>query len=174
MTGHRSSRLVIGLGSPNGDDQAGWHVIDRLKTQVPQSCQLRRAKVPHELLDWIDDVDEVIIVDACQADSQIEGGNAALQYHLQVENGSIELHSDSVDDAVALPSIRSSNTHQMDLGSVLRLACRLKQQPPQFTLWTIPGQAFGPADSISPQCSAEVGRCADQIVIAIRKASTAR
>ncbi len=68
-----SATLVVGIGSPHGDDQAGWRVIDLLAQSMPGHCQLCRAKVPHELLDGLGDVQRMHVVDACATAGTTEG-----------------------------------------------------------------------------------------------------
>ncbi|MDR3636374.1 MAG: hydrogenase maturation protease [Isosphaeraceae bacterium] len=54
--------LVIGLGSPHGDDQAGWALVDRLEQRGMMSAQRVRDGV--ELLAALEGHDDVILVDA--------------------------------------------------------------------------------------------------------------
>ncbi len=61
---HVGPVIVIGIGSPHGDDRAGWEVIDRLHDVVPQRIVLRKASVPHDLLDWLDVTTETHLIDA--------------------------------------------------------------------------------------------------------------
>ncbi len=59
-----TQRLVAGLGSPHGDDQLGWLVIDELlRSRIP-GVAVRKLATPHELLDHLQDVAELIVCDA--------------------------------------------------------------------------------------------------------------
>ena len=48
------NRLVVAIGSPHGDDRAGWTAIELLQSRNLDNVELRQAKVPHDLVNWID------------------------------------------------------------------------------------------------------------------------
>ena len=66
--------LVAGLGSPHGDDQAGWLVAERVGEQFRShpDVVVRRAIIPLDLLDWLEDVDVLHICDACETTQRHE------------------------------------------------------------------------------------------------------
>jgi hydrogenase maturation protease len=152
--------MVVGIGSPNGDDKAGWRVIDLLSPRVADVCQLRRAKVPHELIDWIDDIDVLHVVDACEAD---ESHCRVLRYQVAADNHDISLLSTQNGQIATLPRLRSGNTHQMDFSSVVQLARQLKKLPDDVTVWTVPGREFGPGEAVHPDCEVQIRCCADML-----------
>lgn len=57
---------IIGLGSPQGDDQFGWRVLELLQQEtVPSSVELVVLDRPGtRLLSMLQDVDKVLLVDA--------------------------------------------------------------------------------------------------------------
>ena len=58
--------LVAGIGSPHGDDQAGWLVADRLTRELHRDdVAVRKATSPTELLNWLDGTERLIVCDAC-------------------------------------------------------------------------------------------------------------
>jgi hydrogenase maturation protease len=61
---HRRPLLVAGLGSPHGDDQLGWVVIDRLRPRLPAGVSTSKVLGGLELLECLEGQDEVIVVDA--------------------------------------------------------------------------------------------------------------
>lgn len=140
---HRS--LVVGIGSAHGDDQAGWQLIDALKARKLASSQLRKASVPHHLMDWLADCDSLHVVDAW------EGDGAVLR--LDVSGGCITCSRKT----------RSSNSHQLSIGGVIELADSLGLLPERVMLWAIPGQAFGPNGEIGDRCMQQVELCANRI-----------
>lgn len=161
--------LVAGIGSPHGDDRAGWFVIDRLGGSVTESCSLRKIKVPHELLDYIDQVDVLHLVDAYAAESS---GSRIVRYELTggVESPSelrFELAGDpseAVGNSTAVAANpRSDTSHHIDLVSVLRLMGQLKRLPRRVTLWAVPGKRFEADVSLSAACEAGAIRCAKTI-----------
>ncbi|MGI9427921.1 MAG: hypothetical protein ACR2NM_04645, partial [Bythopirellula sp.] len=59
--------LIVGIGSPHGDDQAGWLVAERLATDLDHdNIAVRKATSPVQLLDWLDSIDRLVVCDACR------------------------------------------------------------------------------------------------------------
>lgn len=137
--------LVVGIGSAHGDDQAGWQVIDILAARKLTSARLRKAAVPHDLIDWIDDCHALHIVDAC--DSQ----QALLRCPLLDGQFSIATRT------------RSRSSHQFGIADVLHLAQSLQLLPEHVVLWAIPAGVFLPDREISDCCARQVVGCADRI-----------
>lgn len=119
--------LILGIGSPHGDDRAGWAAIDLLSELLPKPTSLRKAIVPHEILDWLEpDVQTHVIDAACSGEPSV---------------GRYEFFCNGTDlqsTHVSMPALRSQTTHQLDLMSTLQLAAVLQRLPRQFVLWTIP------------------------------------
>jgi len=89
---------IIGIGSPFGDDQLGWHIVDALERDscLPASWQsiyfIKADRPGINLLELMRDGDTVIIVDAMKsgapagtvrrfAASEIEEMNAPVSSH---------------------------------------------------------------------------------------------
>ena len=139
----RSLPLIIGIGSPHGNDQVGWEVIEQL-TSHADSCRLgefRKAAVPHDLLDWIVAERTVHIVDALASDASeplrltiAHDSHGSLQASFRDE--------EDIEHYCAFPRLQSNSTHHFDLLSVLQLAHALGNLPKQLVLWAVPiGQA---------------------------------
>ena len=110
---------VIGLGSPFGDDQAGWCVIDALRSRGLSGIDLIALDRPgHSLITWLTDVDWLILVDAVSSDTPL---------------GSVmRLDPESLDEA---PSGISS--HGLHIAEALRLAATLDCLPSRVDLYGI-------------------------------------
>lgn len=135
----RSLPLIIGIGSPHGNDQIGWKVIEQLTSQA-NSCWLgefRKAAVPHDLLDWLAAERPVHIVDALASDA-----NAPLRLTIAYDaQGSLQASFQDEEDIernCVFPHLQSNSTHHFDLLSVLQLANALGNLPTQLVLWAIP------------------------------------
>ncbi len=131
--------LVIGIGSPHGDDRAGWEVVERLSA-LDLSCsphRLRKAAVPHDALDWFDPQTPTHVVDAIASQS-----DRLLRFELARDSqGDLQTLLTDQDEgprSVAFPALRSHSTHQFDLRSVLELAAALNTLPQCIVLWAIP------------------------------------
>lgn len=136
--------LVVGIGSPHGDDQAGWLLIERLAKEVDQAY-LRKASVPHNLIDWTDGCDALHIVDAC------DSGRHVMRIEL-----SDETHLDQIDKLM-----HGHSSHHFGISQVIELGRLLEKLPRRIVVWAIPGESFGPGQTVSDLCQQQIDRCAD-------------
>ncbi len=141
-------RLVVGIGSPHGDDRAGWTAIEQLQSRNFDDVELRQAKVPHDLVNWIDACTEVHIIDCCR----IENAASILRR--------FEWLDTPIDRGL---NLRSVGSHQIDIVSVLELVACLNRLPVHIVLWAIPGQCFDPIGALSGNCSAAIAECVERI-----------
>ena len=77
--------LIVGFGSPHGDDQLGWHVIDILQQQInTENTKISVFKSKGNSMDWmssIDDAEQIILVDAV-----ISGSDVGTLHYFFIEN----------------------------------------------------------------------------------------
>lgn len=140
--------LVVGLGSPHGDDQAGWLVVSELAHRLcdkSASLLCRLAKSPCDMLDWFDDATRVIVLDACESAAQL---------------GELRCWHWPAEDIVRT---RSSSSHQLGLCEVLELATTLGRLPVQVEIRTIGSGAFMPGTAPSSLVSDACQRLAQQL-----------
>ncbi len=110
---------VFGLGSPLGDDQAGWLVVQQLITLGLTQAMISRN--PYELLDQLVECTHAVIVDATLSDAPNNVG------HVE--------HFFWPD-----PRLRSGtkySTHGMDLVQILNMAAGLGKLPPKVEIYTV-------------------------------------
>lgn len=131
MSAHVDRTLVVAIGSSHGDDQAAWHVADLLASILPVDVPVRKASVPLNMIDWLDEIDQLYIIDACEG-----GGDCADLLRIRWP---ADLES----------MFRAAGTHDFDVPAVLYLAESLNRLPPYITLWGIVGESFAPHDEIS-------------------------
>ena len=65
---------ILGIGSPSGDDQAGWLVVDALLASDVQSTEIDIQKLDRPgacLISLLDDADWVILIDAMQSNESV-------------------------------------------------------------------------------------------------------
>ena len=136
----RQSRMLVGIGSPHGDDQAGWLVAFELNRRLPDHTELdgqawkcRMAKTPSDLLDWLDDVTHLIVCDCCESPMEI---------------GALHRWRWPADRFLRT---RSSSSHQLSLSNVLDLASSLGRLPSLVEIRTIGGAHFTPGTEPSAQ-----------------------
>ena len=64
----RCAVRVVGLGSPHGDDQAGWRLADWLQQRtMPEGVEVVVASDVPDLLELCDGCQTMILVDACRS-----------------------------------------------------------------------------------------------------------
>src|SRR5579885_1569269 len=98
MTG----RLIVGLGSPHGDDQAGWRVISALHARGFPVTSARAASTPADIWNWCRSDHDLTICDA-NADGHPAGTLRSIVWPTE-----------------ALPT-HSHGTHSLPLGTILEL-----------------------------------------------------
>ena len=125
-----SQPLFLGLGSPHGDDQAGWLVIDRLHRCGVPAADAVALSSPDEI--WHQSIQgrDLILCDA--ADDPGRAGTIC-RWHWP---------------GVRLPECRHG-THDFPLGEVLSLGQLLGLCPAEVVLWTISGSRFTADDELS-------------------------
>ena len=102
--------LVVGIGSPHGDDQAGWLVVERLRDLLPKSsAEFHVAQSPTDLLNWLEDHETLFLVDAIEAADRSE----PLSFEFASDNEpACQKRSDSVGNKLTLKEGRTSRgTH---------------------------------------------------------------
>jgi len=139
--------LIVGIGSPHGDDQLGWIVVDELEVRLRERStpptwaprpwwETRRAAAPVDLLDWLPGPSRLILVDACESAGQAEPWRRL-----------------AGADIASAPT-RAAAGHLLGLPTVLDLARNLQRLPDRVELWAIRGESFGPGSSPSEQAVA--------------------
>jgi hydrogenase maturation protease len=170
--------LIAGLGSPHGDDQAGWLVVEKLaiECQDDPDIMVRRASIPLDLLDWMEGVDVLHICDACEAtESQVklhrieyraETDELASQGREAADSSTVNAVNQGTNiprSPLNLHSLRSRGTHDFGLPEVLRLAEATNLLPERVIIWAIGGKRFGPEAAIGDVCRDAVQEAANQI-----------
>lgn len=125
---------VIGLGSPHGDDQAGWQVIRSLEQlDLPDNVELLSLDRPGPaLISYLEDTERVILIDACDAGW---AAGTVQELSLQTLLDCAELHSGS--------------SHQLGVAETLMLSHTLNTQLPDITLYAIQLEELSPFSPIS-------------------------
>jgi hydrogenase maturation protease len=135
--------LIVGLGSPHGDDQVGWRVAEALRPHVAHlsGVAVRTAAVPLDLLDWLEGVDSLHICDAC-CSAQPPGTLHRLT--LRGPGGDNEPSG----GAIELATLRCGGSHDFGLPAVLELAERLDCLPERVVVHAVSGCRFDPGDDM--------------------------
>jgi hydrogenase maturation protease len=115
---------VIGIGSPAGEDQAGWRVVDALRSsgvldQLPRAVDTVSLDRPGaRLVHHLAGADTVILIDA------IKSGSAPGTIH-------------RIDDIARLDGDRALSSHGFGLAAALGLAHALGGLPASLILYGV-------------------------------------
>ncbi len=145
--------LIVGIGSPHGDDQAGWLVAERLSDGIRrEDVVVQIADTPARMLDWTDGVARLIVCDACRG----SGEPGSLRRWTWPE----------------LPSFSggAGGTHDLSLIQTLHIAQQLGRLPHDVVVWTIEVAHTSPMADVS----IEVQGTVEQLVQRIMAGLTAR
>lgn len=142
---------VIGLGSPFGDDRAGWELTEALRGRVPAAVDLVALDRPGAaLVNWMQGVDWLVLVDAYLAPAE-------LGRFRHVDPGT-------------LPSQGAAwSSHGLDLPATLALAGQLDSLPARLDLYAIAIDDPG-AGERSAAVSAAVRDLAERLAAKLRPA----
>lgn len=151
--------LMVGLGSPHGDDQLGWLVAAQLQQRLRESAgttvdvvEVRRAAVPLDLLDWLEQVRQLHVCDACQrTDGTLDRvpPREPVVHRLPWSHGVADQPQPTALSTTVLSRLRCQGTHDFGLVQTLQLAERVGRLPSQVTVWAVEGQAFAPGEPLS-------------------------
>ena len=145
---------ILGIGSPSGDDQAGWLVVDALRAaglgNAPEWIIDKLDRPGANLIPLLQDADHVILVDAMQ------GGGAAGTFR----------HFDRADWP-AYPG--GLSTHGFGVLGALGLARELGSLPPRLDLYGIEIASALPGEEAGHDVQAAAQRLAAMIASILKK-----
>lgn len=146
MTADGAGLCFVGIGSPHGDDLAGWRVAAGLRERNLSGWDVHMAASPIDLLDWVRPDRPLWVADACRGD------RAAREW--QVWRWPTE----------ELRVTWGGGTHDFSLPGVLSLGQRLGRLPNDVRLWGIWGGDFGVEGTPGDQLGRVVGEVVEEIV----------
>ena len=153
--------LIVGIGSAHGDDQAGWLVADKLERRIPNGSfiSVRKAGVPLDLLDWLENVNVLHLIDAYDVDGCLENLR-----RFRWLNGQMICHSNNSPEDSVPNQQTARSSHGFSVPDVLRLAEKTGLLPERIVIWAIPGSHFQPGARMSEQCLNNICKAATEIV----------
>jgi hydrogenase maturation protease len=137
--------LVVGIGSPHGDDRVGWVIAERIAELVGHRFDVRCARSPAELLDWLEGVVELHVCDAFTRHTEVGAAQCW------------DWPSPEIEGALF------HGSHDFSLPAALALAEQLGRLPARVRIWGIAiGEGRG-GDSMSLAVRAAVPEIVDRI-----------
>jgi hydrogenase maturation protease len=138
--------IVVGLGSPHGDDQIGWRVAEEIGARLEEDVEVRCLTVPIDLTHALDGFQTAILVDACR-----RRGDGPRIVRWQWPSPEIAL-------------IRASGTHAFGLPDTLAMMERLGCLSCEVIVWGIAGEGFAPGAELSEALRQAIPEFAEQII----------
>lgn len=138
--------IVVGLGSPHGDDQIGWRVAEEIEGRLTPEVDVRCLTVPIDLTHALDGYQKAILIDACRP-----RGDSPRITRWQWPSPEIAL-------------IRASGTHAFGLPETLAMMERLGSLPGDVIIWGIAGEDFAPGTELSESLRLAIPEFVEQII----------
>jgi hydrogenase maturation protease len=148
--------VIAGFGSPHGDDQAGWQVVDLLAGRAAVRASAVKINVGTQLLDALDGCSKLFVVDACRGSQQI-GAITRLEW-----------------PDPRIRQFHNHSTHGVGLCNALELADKLKLLPQCVEIFGIETGSHLPMDDVSPEVKQAVTKLEQIIVDEISRHPDAR
>lgn len=147
---------IVGLGSPFGDDRAGWEVVSRLRQVLPGGACADATSDPFVVAYEPAGEELLIVVDACYG-----AGSPGSVHRLEWPDSRLGIEG-------------SVSSHGGQLASALELARVLGRLPRQVIVFAIEGESAGPAAGLSPAVEAAVPDVVARVLAELALQGTAR
>lgn len=150
--------LIVGIGSPHGDDAVGWVIVDRLAGRIPDCVRAVPIGEPTQMLPHLSGCRRLWIVDACRGDAPA-GTIRRFQWPQVQPLGQ---------------SPRGRSTHALGVGETLRLAESLGRLPAKVAIYAVEiSDATLPGDDISAAVVASLPQLERLLLREVRQAHSA-
>ncbi len=149
--------IVIGVGSPHGDDRIAWAAIQALRGNVKATAiALREVATPADMLDHLEGITKLVVVDGCRA-GQAPGTVIRFDW-----------------PSAELQFCRAASSHGLGLVEVLTLANVLGRLPPEATIVLMEIADAAPGDELSPSVSKALPELVSAVLNEIHAVEAAR
>jgi hydrogenase maturation protease len=138
--------LIVGLGSPHGDDQLGWVAIDRLRPLLPDAISARKVRDGFELLEVLEGHDSAVIIDAAAP----TGRPGSIR--------SFKWPSPELVHCIPLSS------HGLGLVEAIQLAETLGRLPDHVKIYTIEAQDTSPGAPLGDDIARQLDALVDYVL----------
>lgn len=145
---------IVGVGNRfRSDDGAGPSVIDRLAARMPAGVLATSTGELTELLSWLADTNEVVIIDAVDA----------------ARPAGTVIRLDPINETLNEHGLRS-NSHALGVVEAIEMARTLGKLPQRLSIIGIVGQHFGHGECLSRAVREAAARVADELLEAFAPA----
>lgn len=124
---------ILALGSPHGDDQVAWRVVDNLARDSSSTYRALSTPTPWDILEHLSPERRVIVLDACCSGAEPGTVFRVTGAHFE------QLRGDRM------------STHGGDLAAILRLAGALGRLPQVLVILAVEIASAEPTSELSEQ-----------------------
>jgi hydrogenase maturation protease len=143
---------VLAVGSPHGDDRAGWEVVERLRREVPGLYAVKLHD-PVSLLYQLAGCGCLVLIDACRSGAE-PGTVRRLTW-----------------PAPFLERREGASTHVLGLANALALAEALGRLPPRVVLLCVEAGPCEPGGALSPAVRGALPELCRQVMAEVDRTS---
>jgi hydrogenase maturation protease len=144
---------VVGIGSPHGDDQAGWRFVELLQRKDLPNTDVVAVRGAVAVVDCLQECRSAILVDACRS-----GAEAGSITRLVWPDARVSLQ-------------HGRTTHGFGLASALELAQRLRCLPGQVVVYGVEAECCDPGTEMSPAVQAALASLVRRVLDDIEQAT---
>lgn len=158
MSSHANARwptLVAGLGSPHGDDQAGWLAAALVARHADLPARVVTLGDPLRLWDLLPGVGRLVLIDACRS-----GGVRGAVVRLSWPSAQIK-------------SVRRCSSHGLSVNDILEIGAALQELPREIEFFGIEAGADSPGAAPGREVTRGAAEASQAIVAALREARDA-
>ncbi|MFV1964945.1 MAG: hydrogenase maturation protease [Pirellulaceae bacterium] len=137
---------VVGVGSPHGDDQAGWRLVELLEGEELPDTDVVAVRGAVSIVDCLQDCRTAILIDACRS-----GASPGTITRMVWPDPRVSLQHDRT-------------THGFGLAGALELARRLNRLPEHVVVYGVEIASCEPGAELSPAVEGVLPDLARQVL----------
>lgn len=145
--------LIVGIGSPHGDDAVGWRAIERLGRIVAPAVRKVALREPMDLPLHLDGCRRLWIVDACRSGRPL-GSVQRLSWPDQ-----------------RIEYVGASSSHGLGIDAALRLVEALGRLPERVVIFAVEAANAAPGDGVSAEVEAALSVVEQRLVAELSRES---
>jgi hydrogenase maturation protease len=148
--------LIVGLGSPHGDDQLGWVAIDRIMPRLPAGNSALKVNGGLDLLECLDARESAVIIDSAAPAGQ-PGTLRTFDW-----------------PSPLLAECERLSTHGLGLVAALKLAEALDRLPRDVRIYTVEAHDTSPDAPLGTHVARQLDVLVAYVLTDLRSASGER
>jgi hydrogenase maturation protease len=147
--------LIVGVGSPHGDDAVGWLALDRLREKVDSSVRLVPLREPVDMTFHLVGCRRLWILDGCRS-----GSPAGSVFRLVWPDQRVQFTT-------------SPSSHGVNIDTALRLSEALGRLPSSVVIFTVELADSQPGAPVAAEVAAALSTIEDRVLAELDDCPTA-